>query len=204
MEVIATQKPVVFNGVTLLWTNDDGTIGDAHVYFDMAVVKGQLGSGPRELLKLPPPRMPSTQQRLEQAGTPVEMGNVAAVRAEIDALDALDETTYLSSRTDDVEVYTPERAEPMRGKAAAGAYYESLDHAIAQLETTIRSAWGVANFVVVEYSIPGMQIGPLGRMPLGRNQVIGLHIVDVAELRGGRIAMIHRYDNLDEIAMDGP
>lgn len=50
MEVAATQRPVAFNGITLLWTNDDGTIHDAHVYFDVAVVKGQLGSGPRELL----------------------------------------------------------------------------------------------------------------------------------------------------------
>jgi ketosteroid isomerase-like protein len=204
MGVAATQRPVAFKGISLLWTNDDGTIRDAHIYFDVAVVKGQLGSGPKELLELPPPRTTYAEQRLEQAGTPAEMGNVAAVRAEIGALDALDETAYLSSMTDDVEVYTPERSEPMRGKAAARAYYEGLDHAMAQLDTSILNVWGIASFVVVEYSMAGMQRGPMDRMPLRRNHVVGLHVVDIAELRDGRIARIRRYDNLDELAIDEP
>jgi hypothetical protein len=37
-----------------------------------------------------------------------------------------------------------------------------------------------------------------------RDRVLGLHIVDVAELRDGRIARIWRYDNPQEIAADNP
>jgi ketosteroid isomerase-like protein len=204
MQVAATHRPVAFRGITLLWTKDDGTITDAHVYFDTAVVKGQLGVGPRELVDLPRPSMPAAEQRLEQMHTPVEMANVATVRAQLDALEARDESSYLSFVTDDLEVFTPERSDALRGKVAARTYYEALDHAIGQLDTTVRQVWGIASFVVVEYSIAGVQLAPIGRVPLVRDHVVGLHIVDVAQLRDERIERIWRYDNLAEVAAGGP
>src|ERR1700722_19185996 len=52
--VAPTNKPVAFKALTLLFTNDAGPIADIHVYFDAALVKAQLGVGPKELATLPP------------------------------------------------------------------------------------------------------------------------------------------------------
>ncbi len=204
MRVAPTGRSVEFNGVTLLWTNDDGTITEAHVYFDVAAVKGQLGTGPKQLVELPFPPPAAPGERLEQRGTPVEMANVGVVRAQLDALEAKDEQAYLASMTDDVEIHTSERAGPTRGKGTTKAYYRTLDHAIGQLDTTVRGAWGIATFVVVEYAIDGLQLAPLGWVPLMPDRVVGLHVLDVDEVSGGRIDRIWRYENPEEITEEGP
>lgn len=204
MRVPPTNRTVTFNGITLVWTNDDGTIAGAHVYFDVAAVRGQLGVGPRALVELKPPQPVPGPERLEQTGAGVEMANVAIVQAEIDARAAHDETAYLSSLADDIAIYSPEMDEPMRGKAAARKDYEALDHAVGQMETTVRDAWGIGGFVVVEYSIAGVQVAPIGWVPLVPDRVVGLHVVDVVELNDSRISRIWRYDNLEELAVSQP
>lgn len=82
--------------------------------------------------------------------------------------------------------------------------FESMHRAIGDLDTTIRNAWGIASFVVVEYSIAGVQLASIDWVPLRPDHVVKLHTVDVAELRDGRIARIRRYDNVGEIAEDLP
>ncbi|MGA2447278.1 MAG: nuclear transport factor 2 family protein [Polyangiaceae bacterium] len=204
MRVAATHRPVAFAGITLVWTRDDGAITDIHVYFDTAVVKGQLGAGPQALRTLPRIRPAVAELRSEQTDSPIEMENVAAVRSELDALESSDEIAYLSSMANDIEVVTPERSEPMRGKVTVRGYFESMHRAIGDLDTTIRNAWGIASFVVVEYSIAGVQLASIDWVPLRPDHVVKLHTVDVAELRDGRIARIRRYDNVGEIAEDLP
>src|SRR5262249_8776485 len=100
------QKPVAVKGVTLLWTNDDGSLSDVHLYFDPALVKAQLGVGPPELQTLPrPPISSGAPQVLEQGGTPEETANVALVRAMLKALEDNRESAFLSTLANDVEVF---------------------------------------------------------------------------------------------------
>ena len=205
MGVAATHAPVVFRGVTLLWTRDDGMVTDVHVYFDVAAVQAQLGAGPKELRALPPPPWPTgPAQAVEQTGSPDELRNVATVRAELDALDANDEGAYLARMADGVEVSTPEGAEPARGKDDARAYFKAMHKAIAQLDTTIDSVWGFPGYAVVEYSIAGEQVGRVGWVPPGRDRVVRLDVVDVVEVRDGLVTRIWRYDNLEQLASPGP
>jgi ketosteroid isomerase-like protein len=205
MTIPPTHKRVAFNGITLLWTKDDGTIADVHIYFDAAVVKGQLGVGPKTLRDLPPPRQTAGEQRLRQMGTSVEMENVEVVRAELGALEAKDEGAYLSRIADNVEIDTLERSGPIRGKLGAKKYYTALDHAIAQLTATIDHVWGIEACAVVEYSFSGLKRGPMNGVPMMDNpQVVELNIVDVVELSDGRILRIRRYDGASEAVVDGP
>jgi ketosteroid isomerase-like protein/predicted ester cyclase len=203
MGLAATHKPVAFRGLTILWTRDDGSISDVHVYFDVAVVKAQLGVGPKELVNLPPhgPAQPASgsPQVFEKTGSAEEKNNVVAARVALDALENNDQAAYLTGMTDDVEVHTLERAQPMRGKDDARAYFKTMRKAIGQLDTTVDNASGVAQFAVVEYEISGEQLGPIGWIAPQRNSVIRLHVVDVVELRDGKIARVWRYDNPGEI-----
>ncbi|MDP9000815.1 MAG: nuclear transport factor 2 family protein, partial [Myxococcota bacterium] len=178
MGVPSTGKPVAFRGLTILWTNNDGAIKDGHVYFDIAVVKGQLGVGPKDLLNLPPSPPAGgagTSRVFEQANSAEEKSNILLCRAALDALENNNLPGYLSAVTDDVEVHTLERAQPLRGKDDIRAYFKAMHNAIGRLDTTVENDWGIGPFVIVEYDIAGEQIGPIGWVPIQREKVVRLH-----------------------------
>jgi hypothetical protein len=179
---------------------DDGSIIDVHVYVDVAVVKAQLGVGPRDLLSLPLPAPPAgTPQVFEQAGSADEPNHMALVQAWLDALENTKESEYVGTVTSDIEVNTLERPQPTHGKEAARTYYRSMHAAIGQLDTTVNNAWAVAQFALVEYSIAGEQLGPIGSIPAQRDKVIRLELVDICEIVGGKIARVWRYDSPTQI-----
>lgn len=199
--VAATHKPVVFQGLSLLWTKDDGSLSDIHLYFDVAVVQAMLGGGPKALATLPTPLFPAgtTPQAFEQTASPDEKKNVAVVAAALDALEGNREADYVAGVTDDAEMNTPEH-EPRHGKEAFRTYFKGMHKAISQLDTTIDNSWGVAQFGIVEYFISGEQIGPIEWIPAQRNKVVRLQTVDIAEIRDGKIARLWRYYNPTQIA----
>jgi hypothetical protein len=201
MGLAATRKPVTIKGLTLFWTNDDGSITDVHVSFDQAVVKVQLGAGPKELASLSPPEAPPAggTREFEQASTAEESANVAQVRASLSELEKGDQTSYVGTMTDDVLVYTPERAQPARGKEEAGTYFKGLRKQIADLDTSVLNVWGVKEFVIVEYDIVGEQIAPIGWVSLQKDRLVKLSVIDVVEMQGGKIARVWRYDNPAQI-----
>jgi hypothetical protein len=75
-----------------------------------------------------------------------------------------------------------------------------MHKAIGQLDTTAFGAWGVAQFAIVEYSIDGEQLGPIMWIPAQRDRAIRFELVDICEIRDGKIARVWRYDNPIQIA----
>ncbi len=200
MSVPATHKPVVIKGLTLVWTKDDGSLTDIHIYFDVAVAKAQLGIGPKELLSLPLPAMPSgPPQVFEQTGAPEEKVNVTVGRAAIDALENNDEAAYVDTKTDDTQYFSLEHAQPEIGKDAAHAYFKSIRKSIGQVDTTIDNAWGIGAFSILEYSIAGEQLGPIGWVRMQHNTVVHFDVAQVNEIRDGKVARVWRYDDPAQI-----
>lgn len=200
MGVAATNKPVVIRGISLLWTRDDGSVTDVHVVFDEEVVRAQLGAGHKELAALPaPPADTAPRVDVEQTRTPEEAANVAAVRASLNALENGKETVYLDSFADDVELWNAERAEPAHGKAEMRSYYKSSRKALAELDTAVDNAFGVGPFVLVEYDVIGTQTTPIGWIPMQHDKLLKFTVVDVAEMRAGKIARVWRYDNPGQV-----
>jgi hypothetical protein len=212
MGIKASQKPVTIKGVTLIWTKDDGSVTDLHLYFDVAMIKAQLGVGPKDLVSAAlqaaaangSAGAPVTSQVFEQASSAAEQGNVAVARAALDALEKNDLAAYQGTMADDVEVYTLERAQPWRGKADAASYFKAMHKSLGQLDTTVTDSWGVGAFAVLEYTIAGEQLGPFGWIPPQRDKTVLFHIVDIVEVAAGKIAHIWRYDNPGEIAVVPP
>lgn len=212
MGVAATQKPVAFRGMALLWTKDDGTIVDIHVYFDVGLLKVQLsGVGPKELLALPAPAPPTgPAQVFEDApGSTNEQSNVAVVKGWLDALESNKESDYAGALADGAEIYTLERAQPIKGPDEARKYFRATHKAIGQLDTIVNNAWGVAEYAVVEYDLDGEQLGSFSWLPLlasapARNTLVAhFDLLDVCEIRGGKIARIWRYDTPGQM-LGGP
>ncbi len=200
MGAAATNRAASFRGLTLLFTKDDGTISDCHVYFDAAVVKAQLGVGPKELAGLAPAAAPSgAPQVVEGSHSAEEEHGIVAARANLDALEKNDEAAYLATMTDDVVVETLERAQPMRGRDDQKAYFKSIHKSIGQLDTTLDNSLAASHFAVVEYFIAGEQLSALGWVPPQRDRVVRLQVVDVMEVRDGKVAHVWRYDNPGQI-----
>ena len=196
MGIAPTQKPVAIRGVTLLFTNDDGSLSDVHVYFDPAVVQAQLGAGPAELRSSPPPALPTGPVELfEQRGTPEEAANVKLLRGMLQALEDNQEAAYLSAFASDVEVLTADRPQPVRGREALERLFKSMRRAIGDLDTVVQNAWGVRQFAIVEYSIAGLQLARLGRLSFVPNRLFSTRVVDIAEVQGGKIVRLWRYDD---------
>jgi hypothetical protein len=187
-------------------SRDDGSITDVHLYVDVAIVKAQLGVGPKELLALPlptPPTGPAQVFEQTQPASADEQKDLTVVRSWFDALENRKEVDYVGSVTDGFEVDDLEHSEPARGKEAARTYYKALHKAVGQLDTTVDNGWGVDRFAVVEYSIAGEQLGPIGWIPAQRDKVFSLELVDICEISAGQIARVWRYDNPTQI-LGGP
>jgi ketosteroid isomerase-like protein len=192
--VAPTNKPVVIKGLTLLWTSDSGIISDLHVYFDEELIRAQLGGGPADLQKVPtPPADAETHQTYERTGAPEEATNVALVRAMIQALEDGQETSFLATFDDKLEITSLDHAEPARGKLAARQYFQTMRGSIRHLDTVIQNVWGAGSFAVVEYAITGLQQAPLPRIPFAAGRPLHTQFVDIAEIKDGRIAHIWRY-----------
>ncbi len=215
MGVAATGKPVVIHGLALLYTQDAGSITDVRVSFDVASVKAQLGAGPKPA-PASPPSAPSAgvdaggsgnagvPEIVDQTGSPEETANVSTVRASLDALEKGNLGAYLASFADGVELAPMGRTPGWHAKSDAGAYFAAMHKAIGQLDTTMTDGWGAGSFAVIVYTIAGQQVGPLGGIAVQRDKAVLLHVVDIAEIREGKIARIWRYDNPGEIMATPP
>jgi ketosteroid isomerase-like protein len=204
MGVAATNKPVTIRALSLLFTKDDGSVTDVHVYFDVAAVRAQLGVGPKELLAAlaqmpqPPPALSDAGtapgvEALDQAGSQDEKTNFAMLRGALDALETDNLAAYEGAFADDVRIVTSERAQPA-GKADVASYFKTMRRAIGQLDTTVTDGWGVGSYAVAEYTIAGEQRSAIGWIPASE-KAIRFHIVDVAAIANGKIVRIWRYEN---------
>jgi hypothetical protein len=213
MGVAPTHRAVTARGVALIWTRDDGSITEIHLVFDVAELKAQLGQGPKGLtagLSGASPsdaglrtESPDDARGFESVGSPEEAAEVTVARGALDALEEKNESHYEGSFDDDAEVIGLEPP-VTHGKLQARAYFRSMHKALSQLDTTVTNAWGVGSFAVLEYTIAGAQLGPIGWVPAQRDRVVLLHVVDVVEIRNGKIIRIWRYDNPAELLTSTP
>lgn len=196
--IAPTQRPVAIRGITLLWTRDDGTLTDAHLFFNVAAIKAQLGVGPKDLQERAAALQQTSVQAppVEQEGSAAEQRQKQVVREELDALEQAKEPEYLERFTDDVAVdslVVPQ----LHGKDALKAYYRGIRHAIGQLDTAIENIWAIGSFVVVEYTISGEQVAPFGAVPTTSEHSLRLYVADVIQFQGEKIAHVWRYDGAD-------
>jgi steroid delta-isomerase-like uncharacterized protein len=205
MGVPATGKPVAIAGATVLWTKDDGSITDIHTFFDVAVVKAQLGAGPTELASLPQPSPPSAPPLIvDQSSSPLEEANLKAVHTTIDDdLEKPAPEAYLDALSDDVEIRDAEHAQPSRGKADAKAWFAALHKSVGSLHSVVDNSWAMGGSVVVEYTLNGTQIAPLWFIPARPDRPVALRLLEVIELRDGKMARISRYGNPAQILQSG-
>jgi ketosteroid isomerase-like protein len=199
----ATQKPVGINGIALAWTKDDGTLSDLHLYFDEGLLHAQLGGEPKVLQGLPLAEAPSgPPEIIEQAHTPDEAKNAQLASDWLDYLEK-QEPKYLDAMAADVDIVTPEGVRPMHGLVDARGYYKSIHKAIGNIDTQlIPPPLAAGDYVAVEYRIVGEMRDKIAFVPRLNVPLITLYVVDVLQMRDGKIARVWRYD--DPLQIVGP
>lgn len=198
MQLPPTHATARLRGLTALWVDADGAVTEIHVYFDVGAAASQLqGKGAQPPAAVATPT--AAPQSVVEQGTGMETDNSATMRAVVDALEGDSEEAYAAYVADDATFFLPRGPGTAGGKGAASAFYERLHGALGELETSISNLWPIGHFVVTEYSIAGVQLRPLDSQPLIPYRVVRLHMVDVAELRDGRIIRLWRYENPSEI-----
>lgn len=193
-----TQKAVTCEGVSLLFTRDDGSIWDQHVTFDEAALQAQIGDVPKGFPRLPP-RTPTTLGGDTIEGAIGDKASLAPARAMLDALENGDENAYVANAAEDVEVETFGSSVPLHAKADLRTYFKAQRKSIGNLDASIDNVWTFPGFAIVEYHVVGEQRGPIGWVPSQKDTLIKLFTVEVVNVRDGKIARIWRYDNPAQI-----
>jgi hypothetical protein len=158
-------------GATALWTEDDGTISDLHLFLDPAAATAGA---------------PAAFEEYERPnGNQPDAPGVPAVRAWLSALEREDDSPYVASMTTDAEVITLRGAASERGKPLARAYHKAMHAMMSDLSTSIENTWSAGPLVGVEYKITGRQ---------KKDELIVLSLLDVVELRESKVAKVWRYE----------
>jgi hypothetical protein len=207
MGIPPTQRSITFSGLTLLWTKDDGTILDMHVYFDAGLVQAILSGSGSTSAAPPYAAVAAAPQVFDPVRTTAATGAgpVELVKAWLQALEDGKEAAYAGSLADSVEIQTLERTSPLRGRDEARKYFRDVRGAVGQLDTTVNNAWTVGDYVVVEYGIDGEQIGPvkwiplLATQPVPATQLVHFDIVDICQVEDAHISKVWRYDDPSQL-----
>jgi hypothetical protein len=67
-----------------------------------------------------------------------------------------------------------------------------MHDSIAYLSASVENAWGMGPIVVVEYHIVGERRPRIGRLP-EQQELITIAVVDIVEMRHGKVARVWRY-----------
>ncbi len=199
MSVSPTEKPVAIRGVSVLWFNVNGLIGEVHVYFDCGAVLAELGAAPNGAIQTGPlPVFATSPERIVAGGTAEEKANVAFVNASWDAFEIKNEAGYLAAFADDVEFTRFDRVNAERGKDARRKFFRWVAAGMSSLAQTPLNAWGAGDFVIEEYTISGVHSGKLtSGPPSGRT--LRLDDLDIYEMRNGKITRAWTYGNSLEL-----
>ncbi len=199
MGVKPTGKQVAIRGVSLFWFSLNGSINDLHLYFDPGAILAQLGAAPKGVEAGPPPQLATTPQVFVAAGSEQEKKDVHVLNASYDALELKNEAGFLAPFADDVEVIRLDRTAPERGKEERRKLAKWISRGLSSLAQNPLNAWGVGPYVIEEYTITGVNSGPIGGVPPSGHSV-RLHLVDIVEMRDEKIVREWTYGNSLELA----
>jgi predicted ester cyclase len=199
MGVAPAQKPVFIKGLGIFWFDQQGMIVNTHLFFDIGAVLAQVGKAPKGIeAPLPPAPGATVPPAVMAAGSDDEKKNLATVNASWDAFEAKKETGYLAPLSNDIDVLRLDRAAPEHGKADRKKFFKWAAAGIASLSQTPTNAWAVGPFVIEEYTLEGVQSGPLTDAP-SSGHALRLHYCDVDEFANGEVVKTWTYGNSLEL-----
>lgn len=190
-----TKKPIIFKSAAVFWFDDAGLIKQEHVYVDQATPLIQTG------------RMPGKARDVSVPTAPVTLINAKGDEDKlVDVYKASwptswpkkDGKAYTASLTEDFVKEAVASPVDLRGPAQALMEMQTLVKAVPDVAVTVDNAWAFESFVVAETTVKGTQKGSLGPLP-GTGKKVAVHGLDIAEVKGDKIARLTTYTNSIEL-----
>ncbi len=181
-------QPIGHLGLSVLWFDQDGHVKEEHRYGDLGAVMQQVTKKTGPAL----PTLPSTLEMQVATGSADETSRLDLAKSVYGTIEKKSEADFVSKLTDDVE-YEGHLGK-VKGKAEAKKFFQALTHGFSDARFDVSNAWAAGDFAIVEYTLNGVNKGPLlGTPPTGRP--ISVHAVDVVKIADGKIARASTYSN---------
>jgi hypothetical protein len=164
-----THKIVGASVVTLSWLLPDGRVREQHVYSDEGSIAMQLGV---ELSGRPFDGLPTTRERFDSSGSPLEGANAERVQSGV--------LTQASSFADDAELVDFSVPGSLPAKKGASRWIGLRTGSLSHVTVAWTHVFGVGDAVVSEYEATGKTGGTL-------------HGVEVLEIAGDKVRRAVRY-----------
>jgi predicted ester cyclase len=197
-----TNRPVGFQGMSIITVGDDGLIKSDHRYFDMMTQVSQLDSKAKAGTFRPVQHTPSGPLEAHTSmGGGSEASDLAVVNAFYDTIDAHKVDATLNQVTNEATIEDYSQPAPMTSRAAAKAYLGTFFTAFPDLKQTRDVLIAVDGYVVSEGVLTGTHKGPLGLIKAS-NKPVSLHFVDVFRVKDGKISQAWSYGNNVELLVE--
>jgi steroid delta-isomerase-like uncharacterized protein len=198
-----TGKDAGTTSLAIVWSAPDGKIKEQHLYDDAGTIVNQLGLAPKGTPKpRAVPTIPSSTEWHVAKGTPDEDKNGDPLKAMYAAFDKgpKGEADFVAPLADSVEWDDLAMPATMKGKDDGKKFFKSWTAAFPDSKGTVTNSWGVEDYVIVEATWTGTHKGAfMGIKPT--NKSINVHLVDVAQVKDGKIVKGWTYSNAAEMLM---
>ncbi len=194
----ATEKPVGYQGLSVVWVNTDGKVKEEHRYYDVGTLLAQVGAGPKGAKARPIPALPTSTEWHWSKGDAAEDKNVDLMKSAYTAFEKKDEKAFLDLNSDDIVWDDMMAPGPSKGKAEAVKMFKSMTTAFPDLKMQVANAWGVEDFALSEVTLTGTQKGAFMGMPATKKPV-NLHGVDIVQIKDGKAVKGWSYGNSIEL-----
>jgi len=197
MGIKATEKPVGYTGLSVVWVNSDGKIKEEHRYFDLGTIMSQVGASKAKAR--PIPALPTTVEWHWAKSDAVEDKGVDAMKAAYTAFEKKDEKAFGDMNADDVVWDDMIAPGPSKGKAEALKQFKAFTTAFTDLKMQATNSWAVEDYGISEVTTTGTPKGPFMGLVSQNKKPISLHMVDVVQMKDGKAVRGWSYGNSVEL-----
>lgn len=197
MGIKATEKPVGYTGLSIVWVNADGKVKEEHRFFDVGTVMAQIGASKAKAR--PIPAIPSSVEWHWAKGDATEDKGVDAMKAGYAAFEKKDDKAMGDMVADDVvwdDLIAPAAT---KGKAETVKYWKAFMTAFPDLKSPPSNVWGVEDFAIAEITFTGTPKSAIMGLTSQTKKPVALHLVDIVQAKDGKIIKGWSYGNSAEL-----
>jgi predicted ester cyclase len=200
MKLKATGRKIGLHGADMVTFDDAGLIKEAHRYFDMPTQMAQLDAKAKAGTFRPVEALPTGAPVVASVkGTPDEQKNLDAANVLYKAIDDHKVDGALAVTTTDSSMDDFTNPAPFKNQKAMKGFLESVLKAIPDVTQDKVVQMAAGDLVITEGYLHGTMKGNMGPMK-ATNKPIGMHFIDVMQMKDGKMVKGWSYGNSMEMA----
>ena len=204
MKLKATGRKMGVHGAAVVMFDDAGLVKEEHRYYDIPTEMAQLDAKAKAGTFRPLETLPTWAPLVVTAkGTPDEQKNLDAVNVMYKGFDERKADAVVATMTADGTIDDWTTPSTFKGPKAAKAFLEPMFKAIPDVTQDKNLQIAAGDLVVTEGYLHGTMKGNMGPMK-ATNKPIGMHFVDVMQMKDGKIVKGSVYGNSMEMMPPPP